>query len=260
MTTKLFYKQPLDLDVELKRIIDAYSEADREELTSDLLEVVKSSNVVKILDENRVEGPGTLRDVLRVCQNLGEIDASLAWIVGVSNSAWSTRSCFHSLGSSLVMEHNKILAMVLGRPGSLRRDKISGNYFLTGEWKYASGWPYSSFFFCLAAVENTEPRDIRMVAVPSEQLELTTNWRATGLRATQSVTVRAHSIEIPDSNMEDYSLILSGENRILSKFTDKEKWASYSGLFTGVLMNCLLGVLSQLINEASKFANGFSLE
>ena len=242
MKVKLLVTPPLDLNTETDKIINAYSEAEHEELTTELLEVVALSDIVKILDENRVSGPGTLRDVIQVCQKLGKIDAALAWIVGVSNSAWSMRSCFQSLGSSaLAMEKNKVLAMVLGRPGSLKKDKASNNYLLNGEWRYASGWKYASFFFCLAMVEDASVPDIRVVAVPAKQLELAGNWQAAGLRATQSVTVRALNIEIPDSNMENYSRILSGGNYALNKLTAKKERVSYFGLFTGVLMNCLLG-------------------
>jgi 3-hydroxy-9,10-secoandrosta-1,3,5(10)-triene-9,17-dione monooxygenase len=243
MTVNLHNPLPLNLDTDIKRIVNVFSEADREEFTSDLLEAIRSSHVIKILDENQDAGPGTLRDVLQVCQNLGKVDTSLAWIVGVSNSAWSTKSCFHSLDSSVLtsMERNKILAMVLGRPGSLKRNKTSGNYLLTGQWRYASGWRYSSFFFCLAGVEGADTSDMRMVAVPSKLLEVTEDWQATGLRGSQSVTVRAHDIEIEESNMEDYFRILSGKHHIQNKSNDDEKHTSYSGLFTGVLMSCLLG-------------------
>lgn len=220
-------------NADIEKIIQTYSEADREKFTSQLLEVIRSSDVVKILDENKTSGPGTLREVIRVCLTLGKIDASLAWIVGVANSSWSVRSNFRLLESAVeAMERNRILAMVLGRPGSLKKDKASGNYILTGEWRYASGCPYSSFFFCLGAVENTQPPDVRVIIIPAEQLNISGSWHATGLRATQSVTISAKDIVIPESNMVDYARILSGKNATQGL---------YAGFFTGVLMCCLLG-------------------
>lgn len=242
MTIKSILTQQSDIDTDVERIIASYSESDREEFTSGLLEVLRSSDVVKMLGENRASDPGTLRDVLRVCVKIGKIDASLAWVVGVSNSAWSMRSNFQLSDSQvLAMEYNKILGMVLGRPGILIKDKVSNKYFLSGEWKYASGYPYCSFFFCLASVENSDTRDVRVIAVPSEQLKIIAKWNATGLRGTQSVTVIAQNVEIPPSNITNYSHILSGESRILNKSRGSERDVLYSGLFTGVLMNCLLG-------------------
>ncbi len=242
MSTNLIDSQQSDMNADIEKIIAVYSEADREELSSKLLNVLKSSDLVKILDANKITGSGTLRDVLRVCLSLGKIDASLSWVVGVSNSAWSMRSSFHSLGASVsAMERNKILAMVLGRPASLKKHTTSGHYLLNGEWKYASGWSYSSFFFCLATVEGADPPDIRVVAVPAELLSISERWQATGLRGSQSVAVLAQNVEIPDSNIEDYSRILSGEKNVLNKNGGNENRALYSGLFTGVLMNCLLG-------------------
>ena len=233
--------QHLDLDAEIQRIINVYSEIDREKFSSELLEVVKTSQLMKLLDETGRSDPYTLREVLRVCQSIGKIDASLAWVVGVSNSAWSTYSCFHSLKlSDLGAEQNRIFAMVLGRPGSLKKDTVSDGYLLNGQWKYASGWCYSSCFFCLAT-EGTGISDTKVIAVPANLLEVSEDWKATGLRGTQSVTVCAKDVKIPRSNIEDYFQILSGRNTLNSKYTVSENRPSYSGLFTGVLMNCLLG-------------------
>jgi alkylation response protein AidB-like acyl-CoA dehydrogenase len=238
------WTQHLDLDNEVKRITSAYSEADREKFTNKLLEVVKTSKLMRLLDESIQSGPHTLREVLKVCQSLGKIDASLAWVVGVSNAAWSMYNCFHSLTTSdLGSEQNGILTMVLGRPGSLKKDKASNSYLLNGQWKYASGWCYARFFFCLAVIEGTDSSDIQVIAVPAQLLEVSEDWKATGLRATQSVTVLAKDIKIPKSKIENYSQILSGRHIVNVKDPVSEKRTAYSRLFTGVLMNCLLGAI-----------------
>jgi len=230
-------------DAEIAKILSTYSEADREKFTDELSDVLKSSEIVKILDEGRPSGSGTLRDVLKICLTLGKIDASLAWIVGVSNSAWSMKNCFRSFDRQtlLSMENNKILAMVLGRPGMLKKDPVSSGYFLQGEWKYASGSQYASFFFCLATIEGGQPNEVRVVAVPAKQMRVIGEWHATGLRGTQSVTLRAEDIEIPENQIENYTQILSGAHRKQNKSSEKKNRLDYSGLFTGVLMNCLLG-------------------
>lgn len=235
--------QHLDFDAEIQLIINSYSEADQEKFTNKLLDVVKTSKLVRLLDETSGFAPRSLRDVLKVCQSLGKVDASLAWVVGVSNSAWSMRSCFHSFTMSNLSLENGIFAMVLGRPGSLRMDKTSDEYILSGQWKYASGWRYASLFFCLATIEENNSSDIRVVAIPAQLLEISEGWKATGLRGTQSVTVCAKDVKIPWSNTEGYFQILSGRNIINDKYTISEGRPSYSGLFTGVLMNCLLGAM-----------------
>lgn len=234
--------QHLDFDSEIQRIINVYSEIDREKFSDDLLQVIRTSQLMKLLDETGGSDSCTLREVLRVCQNLGKIDASLAWVVGVSNSAWSTYSCFHSLKMSDLgtTEQNRIFAMVLGRPGSLKKDPASDGYLLNGEWRYASGWCYSSYFFCLAK-EGIDTSDTKVIAVPANLLEISEDWKAIGLRGTQSVTVCAKDVQIPRSNIEDYSQILSGRNTLNRTHIVGKNRPSYSGLFTGVLMSCLLG-------------------
>ncbi|HYQ43252.1 MAG TPA: hypothetical protein VER11_14825 [Polyangiaceae bacterium] len=231
-----------DLGSELEKIKSAFSEADREQFSSALLEVIGSSELSRILDESRPSGTGTLRDVLSVCAALGKTDTSLAWIVGVSNSAWSVRSNFRALEATAEMERNWLHAMVLGRPGKLRRDEASRGWRLSGEWQYASGSRYSSLFFGLASVEGSEGRDVRMVAVPARSLELVKDWRATGLRGTQSVAIAAFDVLIPDGNVEDYGRILSGRSG-RHEGESRATRVSYAGLFTGVLMNCLVGAV-----------------
>lgn len=246
MTTDCVDTYQSKISVEIEKMLAAYSETDQEALTGDLLDIVRSSQIVKILDETQPSGPGTLKDVLRICSALGKVDASLAWIVGVSNSAWSMRSCFQSFESDalLAMEQNKMLAMVLGRPGSLRKDETGSGYRLKGEWRYSSGSTYASFFFCLAAVEGSNFQDVRVVAVPAEKLTVIGPWQATGLRGTQSVTLQADDIRIPESQIIDYASVLSGKkSSALNKFTEEKHRAQYTGLFTGVLMNCLLGAV-----------------
>jgi alkylation response protein AidB-like acyl-CoA dehydrogenase len=231
---------PASIDADVERIVAAHSAADHEAFSRGLLDVLGSSEVVRILDESPSSGPGTLRDVLRACILLAKTDSSLAWIVGVSNSAWSMRGNFRALdrAASASLERNKLVAMVLGRPGALKRSADGQQWLLNGEWKYASGSRYASYFFCLAAVEGSQGRDVRVVAVPAGELQVAAPWQSTGLRGTQSVTVRASDVAIPDANLESYGRILSGESRAAAR-----KRASYSALFTGVLMNCLLGAM-----------------
>jgi 3-hydroxy-9,10-secoandrosta-1,3,5(10)-triene-9,17-dione monooxygenase len=228
------------IDVELERIVAAHSAADREALGPGLLDVLGSSDVVRILDEGPASGPGTVRDVLHACILLGKTDASLAWIVGVSNSAWSMRGNFRALdrAASASLERNKLAAMVLGRPGTLERSPDGQHWLLNGEWKYASGSTYASYFFCLAAVEGSAGRDVRVVAVPAGEMQVAAPWQSTGLRGTQSVTLRATKLAVLDTSVESYGRILSGDSG-----TGVRKRASYSSLFTGVLMNCLLGAV-----------------
>lgn len=244
MAINLMHKEQSTFENSINNVISAYSKADEEELSRELLEVLRSSHLMDILDANRPQGGGNLRDILYICQALGKIDASLAWIAGVSNSAWVMRNHFRSLDfSNQAIRSNNILSMVLGRPGLLKKSNTFSSYLLNGEWRYASGWKYSSYFFCLASIEDSNGQDIRAVAVPAEKLKIIEEWKATGLRATQSVTIRADNIEVPECDMEDYSHILSGKNAMRSNLSTSKNITPYTGQFTGVLMNCLLGAI-----------------
>lgn len=241
MQSSVDEKTSASLDATMETLLALYADNDREILSPAVLDRLRASPMIRLLDESSEKGPGTLKAVLNTCRQLGKIDAALSWVVGVSNSAWSVKSCFNlSASMTSVIEDNAMLAMVLGRPGVLKKAKQSGDYLLSGQWWYVSGWQYSSCFFCLATLETAQGSLIHMVPVPAHELERAGEWRATGLRATQSVSVTADDIVIPAEHLLPYQNLLSGS---LEKNQPSTGKATYSGLFTGVLMNCLLGAV-----------------
>ncbi|WP_212112449.1 hypothetical protein [Bartonella queenslandensis] len=179
---------------------------------------------------------GTISELVVVCRELGKTDASLGWLVSVANSAWLMRANF-CLSDAVCtdMNVNSMIAMVLGRPGSLQRSSSGDGWLLSGIWKYASGYPYSSYFFCLA---ETIEENVQVVLVPSHQLKVVDEWRSIGLIATQSVTIQAENIHIPDSFVTPYDPVLAG---LTASYPSSG--LSYVRYFTGVLMNCLPATL-----------------
>ena len=222
-------------EAEIDAIRAVHGERDRERFSRPLIEALGRSPLTHILQENRAAGPGTLVEVLRACRHLGRIDTSLGWVVGVANSAWSMRANFGRMSDADdAMRDNRLLALVLGRPGVLSRDGETGSFRLNGTWGYASGSQYASMFFGLAMVEGSSSPDVRVVAVPAALMTVRHPWNAVGLRGTQSVMIEAKDIVIPQAQTRSYGEILSGATR-------RSGQASYGHLFTGVLMNCLQG-------------------
>ncbi|KAA1195701.1 hypothetical protein [Photorhabdus heterorhabditis] len=221
---------------EIDTIVAAYSLEEKTEiLSTHTLSILQSSPLLRILDETPPTGPGKLSDVVAACRELGKVDASLGWLVGVANSTWSMKANF-SLPepTCTAMNKNALLSMVLGRPGTLKPAPEGEGWILNGEWKYASGYPWSSYFFGLAMSDDGQ---IRVAAVPSDELRVIAPWQSIGLVGTQSVTIRAHDVHVPEVYTIDYQPILSG---VSLRNHDKP---SYSGYFTGVLMNCLVGTM-----------------
>lgn len=203
--------------------------------TDEMLAALRTSPVLSILNESDPARIGTLSEVVAVCRELGKTDASLGWLVGVANSAWSMRANFTLPDTACTdMRENAMLAMVLGQPGTLRRAPTGTGWLLDGAWKYASGYPCSSYFFGLAA---TDEGEVRVVAVPARQLKVIDDWRSTGLIYTQSVTIRAESVAIPEAFSIAYAPVLGGLTQ------PPAGTRSYACFFTGVLMNCLPATL-----------------
>lgn len=247
------FKQQINFDSDINKIIDAFTHADHDQLTSSLHNTLKCSDIVRVLDDRISCNSGKLQEVLRICQQLGKIDTALAWIVGVSNSAWSMKNCFNELTTNFLDDSNKILSMVLGRPGKLTVGNKSGHYLLNGIWGYASGWQYSNVFFGLAQLDAMNKSHIKVVAVPTKQMKCIQEWTSVGLRGTQSVTIKAIDIPMTPSQVIDYTEILSGNYQVANSTAENNQCLSYSGLFTGVLMCCLMGSILGATESALEF-------
>ena len=188
-------------------------------------------SVFSMLSEWQENGPQPLSEVYRTCVSLGKVDASLAWIAGVSNSAWSMLG---NMPESTVRAIDyPIASMVLGRPGTAAFNEKKDTATVTGEWRYCSGFEQAGGFIGLVK-ENKPDGEVFVALMPAEELELAKPWNAIGLKGTGSHTVRANNVPIARESMVPYADILSGRLATSSP-------PSYRSLFTGVLMNCLTG-------------------
>ncbi|CAK2533627.1 Acyl-CoA dehydrogenase-like protein [Vibrio crassostreae] len=242
------YKAVLNnnLSTNIDDLIASYALEDGSEtLSNQTIQALQNSPLLRILDESSFNGSGLLSDVVSVCRSLGKIDASLGWLVGVSNSSWSMKANFDLPETVLAnMDENSMLSMVLGRPGTLVPHDNGTGWRLSGEWKYASGYPLSSYFFGLAA---TNEGVVKVVVMPSQDLKITSFWHSTGLLGTQSVTIQASEVIIPESFTVNYQPILHGS------LDGRFEGGSYSGYFTGVLMNCLVGTILGATESALEY-------
>lgn len=205
-----------------------YNQLSREGLRNSNLDHL---SVFSMLSEWQDNGPQTLLEVYRTCVSLGKVDASLAWIVGVSNSAWSMLGNMPE--STVFAIDYPIVSMVLGRPGTVAFKEGRHEAVVTGEWKYCSGFEQAGGFIGLIR-ENKPDGEVFVALMPVEELELAEPWNAIGLKGTGSHTIRANNVSIPKEAMVPYADILSGGLTV-------SRTPSYRSLFTGVLMNCLTG-------------------
>lgn len=218
------------IDPSLRLIVEEWKRTNlKREKQSDLNPEIFSA--FSMLSEHQTGGTKSLAEVYETCVSLGRYDASLAWIVGVSNSAWSMLG--NMSAQSVEQINYPIISMVLGRPGKVSFNNERNTATIDGEWKYCSGYDQSGGFIGLVKDESPEGK-VYVAIMPSEKLKVTVHWNAIGLKGTGSHTVKADSLIVDRDTLVPYSAILAGT------LTD-ESVISYRNLFTGVLMNCLTG-------------------
>ncbi|WP_341301077.1 hypothetical protein MHB44_23195 [Lysinibacillus sp. FSL H8-0500] len=74
--------------------------------------------------------------------------------------------------------------------------KTDNGYYVTGQWKYCSGADYATTFTmnCFVEQDGVKTENIISCSMDRQHVEVLNDWRAMGLKATASHTIRVHHI------------------------------------------------------------------
>ncbi|MGY1745832.1 acyl-CoA dehydrogenase family protein [Blastococcus sp. SYSU D00695] len=134
-------------------------------------------------------GDGTLVDVVRVIEEVAAADPSTGWslMVNMDLTGFVVAHCPEEALADLFADGRPILAGSLARVGGGALTQEDGGWRLTGEYQFASGSAYATWFLASAATEDGTPKS---VLVPRSHVEQRGNWDVLGLRGTGSQNLR----------------------------------------------------------------------
>ncbi|WP_245567494.1 acyl-CoA dehydrogenase family protein [Nocardia vinacea] len=149
-----------------------------------------------------------------VLRALAQIDASIAWQVGVQGAIGRLSDYLPEPTARKLFGENTEL-VVGGINPSGRAERVSGGFRLSGEWGFASAGTHAEWLVCAAFVteggapvkRETGP-EMRMVFVPSADAEFSDTWHTTGLRGTGSNNYRVADVFVPDDFTVDQAELL----------------------------------------------------
>src|SRR5206468_2791330 len=114
--------------------------------------------------------------------------------------------------SAYLPEH---AARVIYRPGVITGGVVAprgiaipenNGYLVNGRWSFASGCEHSDWLACACMVEAGDSPDVRMMVLPSKDVEIIDTWYVSGLRGTGS-----QDIAVKDGHVRSgYSFSLAG--------------------------------------------------
>jgi 3-hydroxy-9,10-secoandrosta-1,3,5(10)-triene-9,17-dione monooxygenase len=140
-----------------------------------------------------------VRTVLEITELLGEVDGSVAWLVGLgSTAAWMAAHFSEHARSEVFAENGDARIAGAATPGPARR--VEGGLRVSGRWAYASGSPHATWAGLIAMLtdDSGQPGDAFWCLVPASELRLEDTWRTTGMRGTGSNTWVGQDIFVPD--------------------------------------------------------------
>ena len=128
-------------------------------------------------------------------------DASAGWCVSIAATSSLLSAYLPELGASEVFGDSSTVAAGVWAPRG-RAVVVDGGVRVSGRWSFCSGISHSQWLFAGCVLEearaDTEGPALRVVALPTAELEILDTWHTSGLRGTGSHDALAEDLFVPD--------------------------------------------------------------
>jgi alkylation response protein AidB-like acyl-CoA dehydrogenase len=187
-------------------------------IPSPLLERLHDSRLFRMLLPRSAGGDETEPAVyVAAAEELARHDASIAWIVFVSNSSALIAAYLEPAANRAVFADPRS-TVAWGPPNASRASAVDGGYRLTGRWDFASGCRQARWMGAHCHVLEADGSlrlnrfgrpAIRTLLFPVEEVTLLDTWQTIGLRGTASDSYCVDDLFVPEafsSTREDPTL------------------------------------------------------
>jgi indole-3-acetate monooxygenase len=138
---------------------------------------------------------------LRCAETVARGDASAGWCVSIAATSSLLSAYLPAGGAAEIFGDDNAAAAGVWAPRGAARP-VDGGTRVSGRWAYCSGITHSDYLFagCVldpgATAESGQPV-LRVVAIPTRELEILDTWHTSGLRGTGSHDAVADNVFVP---------------------------------------------------------------
>ncbi len=164
------------------------AQAERDRKPSDrVIAALRESGIASMLVPTTLGGAGADMDsMVEVGMALGRGDASMAWIANfyVMHN-WLLCQFPRSFQEELFADGPCVLAPATIAPNG-RAEPVDGGYTLNGRWQWGTGVMHADWVMTSCLIMSDDGVDIRLFALPVDEVTIEDTWFTDGMRATGS--------------------------------------------------------------------------
>ena len=199
---------PGDLAAASKRLASLAREqaAENEQARALSAELVRELREAGLLRAGAPAALGALQAppavTLACAERIAGGDASAGWCVSIACTSSLLAGWMPEAGAAEVLGSGEDVAAGVWAPRG-RATPVDGGLRVSGRWAFCSGISHSNWLFAGCVLENgtEDAPQLRVVAMPTAELEVLDTWHTTGLRATASNDAVAKDLFVPSDRV-----------------------------------------------------------
>ncbi len=215
-------------------------------LPKDIVELIYERQLFKLFTAKELGGKDLeLLEGMKVFQQMSALDGNFGWLVTIGTGGNAFIPTLNKeVCEKIFLPRNAVIAGS-GHPSG-RAVKIDGGYRVTGQWKYCSGADYATTFTMNCFVENEGIRTDKIIScsVNCDQVEVLNDWRAMGLKATASHTIRVQDVWVPEQETFQLGIIKNKYGSAVHSFP-------FGAFAEASFISVCLGITENFLEEAS---------
>lgn len=215
-------------------------------LPKDIVELIYEQQLFKLFTAKELGGKDLeLLEGMKVFQQMSALDGNFGWLVTIGTGGNSFIPTLNKEVCEKIFSPRNAVIAGSGHPSGIAV-KIDGGYRVTGQWKYCSGADYATTFTMNCFVENEGIRTDKIIScsVNCDQVEVLNDWRAMGLKATASHTIRVQDVWVPEQETFQLGIIKNKYGSAVHSFP-------FGAFAEASFISVCLGITENFLEEAS---------
>lgn len=160
--------------------------------------------------------PVSVRTFLNVVAELGRADASVAWVVALTNvTTWGAATLFNEKAGDAIFRGAKparVTGVLSPRKAVVR--KVEGGYVIEeGLWGFNSGVYHATWDMLGIPIVDASGKviDQGVAMIPTEDIEILNDWNVIGICGSGSSSVSVKDLFVPDDHVTSLSRAIEGD-------------------------------------------------